>query len=95
MLCPYSVIQHKRQKMKLKLNLYPAVPDMEDKINQIINEAVENRAKVVEIAYGEAVDSVKKRILNFLNKKEIRCLYSRMEKTDKGWGRIYLHFRWE
>ncbi len=81
--------------MKLKLNLYPAVSDMEDKIARIIEEAVEKRAKIVEIAYGEAVDSVKKRILNFLNKKEIRQLYSRLEKTDKGWGRIYLYFRRE
>jgi hypothetical protein len=81
--------------MKLKLNLYPAAGDIEDKISRVLEEAVENRAKEVEIAYGEAVDSVKKRILNFLNKKEVRRLYSRMEKTDKGWGRIYLYFRWE
>ena len=81
--------------MKLKLNLYPAVGEIEDKIALILEKAVENRAKEVEIAYGEAVDSVKKRILNYLNKKEVRQLYSRMEKTDKGWGRIYLYFRWE
>jgi hypothetical protein len=81
--------------VKLKLNLYPEPPDMEEKIVEIIEEAVEKKAKILEIAYGEAVDSVKKRILNFLNKKEIRGLYSRLDKTDKGWGRIYLHFRWE
>ncbi len=80
--------------MKLKLNLYPAVPEMETKIAQILQEAVQKRAKILEIAYGEASDSVKKRILNFLNKKEIRQLYYRLEKTDKGWGRVYLHFRW-
>jgi len=68
---------------------------MEERLGRVIQEAVENRAKIVEIAYGEAADSVKKRILNFLNKKDIRRLYSRMEKTDKGWGRIYLYFRWE
>lgn len=81
--------------MKLKLNLYPAAPKMEEKMAEIINTAVANRARLVEIAYGEATSEVKKRILNFLNKKEIRCLYSRLEKTDKGWGRIYLHFRWK
>ncbi len=80
--------------MKLKLNLYPVVPDMEEKIAQILKVAQEKRAKILEIAYGEASASVKKRILNFLNKKEIRSLYCRLEKTDKGWGRIYLHFRW-
>ena len=68
---------------------------MEEKITNILQEAKDKRAKIVEIAYGEAADSVKKRLLNFLNKKEIRQLYSRLEKTDQGWGRIYLYFRWE
>ena len=80
--------------MKLKLNVYPVVPDMEEKIVEIIQQAVDNRARVVEIAYGKASDSVKKRILNLLNKKEIRRLYARIDKTDKGWGRIYVYFRW-
>jgi len=81
--------------MKLKLNVYPVIPDMDEKITKIIQEAVDNRAKIVEIAYGEAGENVKKRILNCLNRKDIRPLYSRLEKTDKGWGRIYVHFRWE
>ncbi|MBI3990944.1 MAG: DNA mismatch repair protein MutS [Candidatus Omnitrophica bacterium] len=81
--------------MKLKLNVYPAIPDMEEKIYEVLQEAVDKRAKILEIAYGEAGDNIKKRILNFLNKKEIRQFYSRLEKTEKGWGRIYLHFRWE
>ena len=79
--------------MKLKLNVYPVIPDMDKKIAAIIQEAVDKRAKIVEIAYGEASDSIKKRILNFLNKKEIRRLYYRLEKTEKGWGRIFLYFK--
>jgi DNA repair photolyase len=81
--------------MKLKLNVYPVIPDMDEKLEKIIQEAVDNRAKVVEIAYGKASESVKKCILKFLNRKDIRKLYSRLEKTDKGWGRIYVYFRWE
>ncbi len=81
--------------MKLKLNLYPVATDMEKKMANILQEALIGRASIVEIAYGAASDSVKKRILNFLNRKEIRRLYSRLEKTDKGWGRVYLHFRRE
>ena len=81
--------------MKLKLNVYPVIPDMAEKLAAIIQKAVDSRAKIVEIAYGEAGESVKKRILRFLNRKDIRKLYSRLEKTDKGWGRIYVHFRWE
>jgi len=81
--------------MKLKLNVYPVIQDMDEKLVEIIQKAVDNRAKLVEIAYGPASDTVKKRVLNFLNQKDIRKLYSRLEKTDKGWGRIYVHFRWE
>jgi len=81
--------------MKLKLNVYPVIPDLDEQLARIIQEAVDNRARLVEIAYGEAAEDVKKRILNFLNKKDIRKLYSRLEKTDKGWGRVYVHFRWK
>ena len=79
--------------MKLKLNVYPVIPDMDEKIINIIQEAVSKRAKTVEIAYGVAGEGIKKRILNILNRKDIRALYSRLEKTDKGWGRIFVHFR--
>ena len=81
--------------MNLKVNLYPICTDMERQITEAIQEASEKRIKIVEIAYGEASDTVKKRLLNFLNQKEIRRLYTRLEKTEKGWGRIYLHFRRE
>jgi hypothetical protein len=78
--------------MKLKLNLYPLVADIEEKIALAMQEAIEKRAELLEIAYGMAPLDYKKRILNYLNKKEVRKLYHRLEKTDKGWGRIYLHF---
>ena len=81
--------------MILKLNLYPVSTDLEARITEAIQEAVDKRIKTVEISYGESSISIKKRILNFLNQKQIRCLYSRLEKTDKGWGRVYLHFRHE
>jgi len=77
----------------MKLNVYPMIADMEERLKEIIQEAVDSRAKVLEIAYGPASESIKKRILNFLIKKEIRKLYSRFEKTEKGWGRIYVYFR--
>ena len=81
--------------MKLKLDVYPEIPDLDKKLADTLQKAVDGRAKVVEISYGEAAKGVKKRILNFLNRKDIRKLYSRLEKTDKGWGKVYLYFRWE
>jgi hypothetical protein len=78
---------------KIKLNVYPVIPDMEERIGRVIDEAIEKGAKTLEIAYGPSGEGIKKRILNYLGKKEVRALYSRLEKTEKGWGRVYLHFR--
>ena len=35
----------------------------------------------------------KKHILRFLEKK-YKGIYHRIEKDDKNWGRIFVHFRW-
>jgi len=40
--------------MKLKLNLYPIASDIEEKIAEIIQKAVDGRASLIEIAYGPA-----------------------------------------
>ncbi|MBL7151673.1 MAG: DNA mismatch repair protein MutS [Candidatus Omnitrophica bacterium] len=80
--------------MKLKLNLYPAVENLQERIVEVIRTAKKNRARVIEIAYGKASAETKKQILRILEKKQYRRLYNRLEKSKGGWGRIYLHFRW-
>ena len=37
--------------------------------------------------------SLKKKVLRFLDQKHIRALYHRIEKDDKNFGRIFVHFR--
>lgn len=81
--------------MKIKFNAYPIVEDLEDKLDEVLRLAKKKRARLIEIAYGTASDSAKKRILNFLMKKENRRRYHRLEKSIQGWGRIYIHFRWK
>lgn len=81
--------------MKIKLDTYPVIEDLEKKLDEVLRLAKKKRARLVEIAYGNASDSIKRRILNFLMKKEYRRLYNRLEKSRTGWGRIYLHFRWK
>ena len=82
-------------RVKIKLNIYPAVVNLEQKLEEVLRQAKKKRARLVEVAYGFASESTKKRVLNFLMKKEYRKLYNRMEKSRDGWGRIYLHFRWK
>jgi len=81
---------------KLKLDLHEIYNQnqiIEEQLNRVIEEAVENRIKVIEIIPGKGSGQLKKRVLRFLNQKHIRDLYHRVEKDDKNFGRIFVHFR--
>jgi len=81
---------------KLKLDLhdiYNRGDQIDAELNRIIQEAVEKRVPLVEIIPGKGSGQLKKRVLRFLNQKEIRKLYHRLEKDDKNFGRIFIHFR--
>ena len=83
--------------MKLKLDLhdiYNRGQDIDQALNAIINEAVAKKAPVVEIIPGKGSGQLKKRVLRFLDQKEIKAVYHRVEKDPKNFGRLFVHFRW-
>ena len=82
--------------MKLKLDLHDIFnrgQDIDRALNAIINEAVEKKATLVEIIPGKGSGQLKKRVLRFLDQKEIKALYHRVEKDSKNFGRLFIHFR--
>lgn len=81
---------------KLKLDLhdiYDRGETIEKELNRVIQEAIEKRIGVVEIIPGKGSGQLKKRVLRFFNQTHIRSLYHRIEKDDKNFGRIFVHFR--
>ena len=81
---------------KLKLDLheiYNRGESIERELNRVIEEAVAKRIELVEIIPGKGSGQLKKRVLRFLNQSHIRKLYHRIEKDDKNFGRIFVHFR--
>jgi len=83
--------------MKLKLDLhdiYNRHLDIERALRDIIDEAVAKKAELVEIIPGKGSGQLKKRVLRFLDQKEIKALYHRVEKDSKNFGRVFVHFRW-
>jgi DNA-nicking Smr family endonuclease len=81
---------------KLKLDLhdiYNKGDKIEAELNRIMNEAVEKKIELVEIIPGKGSGQLKKRVLRFLDQKHIRALYHRIEKDDKNFGRIFVHFK--
>jgi DNA-nicking Smr family endonuclease len=81
---------------KLKLDLHPIYNrggDIDAELERIIQEAVDKRIKLVEIIPGKGSGQLKKRVLRFLDQPRIKALYHRVEKDDKNFGRIFVHFR--
>ena len=62
-------------------------------LNRVINEAVAKKIALVEIIPGKGSGQLKKRVLRFLNEPDIKKLYHRLEKDDKNFGRIFVHFK--
>jgi dsDNA-specific endonuclease/ATPase MutS2 len=84
--------------MKLKLDLhdiYNKGPEIERALRAIIDEAIDKKAPLVEIIPGKGSGQLKKRVLRFLNQKEIKALYHRVEKDSDNFGRVFIHFRWK
>jgi DNA-nicking Smr family endonuclease len=84
--------------VKLTLDLhdiYNRGEDIERALREVIDEAVQKKASLVEIIPGKGSGQLKKRVLRFLDQKEIKALYHRVEKDSKNWGRLFVHFRWK
>jgi DNA-nicking Smr family endonuclease len=62
-------------------------------LNRVITEAIEKRIALVEIIPGKGSGQLKKRVLRFLSQPDIKSLYHRLEKDDKNFGRIFVHFK--
>jgi len=63
-------------------------------LNRVIAEATQKKIRLVEIIPGKGSGQLKKRVLRFLAQPEIKRLYHRLEKDDKNFGRIFVHFRY-
>ena len=84
--------------MKLKLDLheiYNRGGDIDHALRAIIDEAIEKKVRLVEIIPGKGSGQLKKRVLRFLEQKEIRVLYDRVEKDSENFGRLFVHFRFK
>lgn len=84
--------------MKLTLDLhdiYNRGSDIDRALRRAIDEAVEKKAPLVEIIPGKGSGQLKKHVLRFLDQKEIKALYHRVEKDSDNFGRIFVHFRWK
>ncbi len=84
--------------MKLKLDLHDIYRDGESidrALRDIIDEAIAKKAPLVEIIPGKGSGALKKHVLKFLDRKDIKAIYHRVEKDSENFGRVFVHFRWK
>jgi DNA-nicking Smr family endonuclease len=84
--------------VKIKLDLhdvYNRGDEIDRQLRAVMDEAVAKKAKLVEIIPGKGSGQLKKRVLRFLQQKEIKALYHRVEKDSDNFGRVFVHFRWK
>lgn len=84
--------------VKLKLDLhdiYNRGGEIDRALRGIIQEAVQKKATEVEIIPGKGSGQLKKKVLRFLDQKEIKALYHRIDKDAKNHGRLFVYFRWK
>ena len=81
---------------KIKLDLHDIFDrghSIDAQLNRVIQEAVDKGISLVEIIPGKGSGQLKKHVLRFLEQKHIKTLYHRIEKDDKNFGRIFVHFK--
>jgi DNA-nicking Smr family endonuclease len=86
------------EQVKLKLDLhdiYNHGGEIDRALREIIDEAVAKKAPLVEIIPGKGSGQLKKRVLRFLDQKDVKALYHRVEKDSDNFGRVFVHFRWK
>jgi DNA-nicking Smr family endonuclease len=82
--------------VKLKLDLheiYNRGGEIDRALEAIMREAIEKKAPLVEIIPGKGSGQLKKRVLRFLDRKDIRAMYHRVEKDSDNFGRVFVHFK--
>ena len=66
---------------------------IDTELKRVIAEAIDKKIALVEIIPGKGSGQLKKRVLRYLRQREVKGLYHRLEKDDKNFGRVFVHFR--
>ncbi|MDD5561990.1 MAG: Smr/MutS family protein [Candidatus Omnitrophica bacterium] len=81
---------------RIKLDLHDIYSNgraIDSELKRVMEEAVKKKISEIEIIPGKGSGQLKKHVLRFLGQPEIKQLYQRVEKDDKNFGRIFVHFR--
>jgi dsDNA-specific endonuclease/ATPase MutS2 len=82
---------------RLTLDLHPIYNQgdlIDDALARAMDDAEASKAKELEIICGKGSGALKKRVLRFLDRKDVRERYHRLNKDPRYSGRVFVYFRW-
>ena len=81
---------------KLKLDLHDVYNDsrsIDAELARVLDEAEDRKIPLIEIIPGKGSGQLKKRVLRFLERKDVKQRYHRLEKDSRNFGRLFVHLR--
>lgn len=81
---------------KLKLDLHPIYNNskaIEQAMKDLFQEATDKKIKTLEIIPGKGSGQLKKKVLRFMELKDIKPLIKRIDKDSKNFGRIFIYLK--
>lgn len=76
-------------------DIYNKGEEIDRALDRVMDEAEAKKATLIEIIPGKGSGQLKKRVLRYLDRKDVRARYHRVEKDSKNFGRIFVHLRWK
>jgi DNA-nicking Smr family endonuclease len=74
-------------------DIYNKGDQIDRALEQVIQDAIDKKIRLVEIIPGKGSGALKKKVLRYLDRKDVRARYHRIEKDSDNWGRLFVHFR--
>lgn len=85
---------HLVAKLVLDLHdIYNKGDQIDKALRDVIDQAIDKRIDTVEIIPGKGSGALKKKVIRFLDQKEIKALYHRVDKDSKNFGRLFVYFQ--
>ena len=82
------------KKLTLDLhNIYNKGYKIDEALKEVMEEAIERKAQMVEIIPGKGSGQLKKKVIRFLQQKHIKQMYHRIDKDSKNHGRLFVRFK--
>lgn len=82
---------------RLHLDLHPIFNrggQIDAALHGALRDAERRKASELEIICGKGSGALKKRVLRFLDRKDVRRRYHRINRDPHNHGRVFVYFRW-